>query len=240
MNKSILKITFYTYIFSILILLVAFKEEVTIFILLQYSMFFLCISYLIFRYFIESSIKIFSLASKITYIRLSISILLLTVSINSNISSSIFDIFYTERVFILLAIIALLLDGLDGFIARKYDQVSKFGELIDQEADNFLMFVMSISLYLNREIGLYVFLIPAYRYIFIISMAKYPWLKYTLPNSRLRKVGCVGTILIMIISQDPYITNDVTVFLVILSLIIITFSFSRDIIWLYRNKYEKI
>ena len=98
---------------------------------------------------------------------------------------------------------------------------------------------MSISLYTNKEIGLYVFLIPAFRYIFIFAMTKYYWLKNTLPDSKLRKTVCVSIILIMIISQDSYFTNDVIIFLVLLSLFIITFSFSRDIIWLYRNKYEK-
>ena len=102
-----------------------------------------------------------------------------------------------------------------------------------------MIFVMSVSLYLNKEIGLYVFLIPAFRYIFIFSMTRYYWLKNTLPDSQLRKAVCVSIIFIMIISQDSYFANDDVVFLVLLSLFIITFSFSRDIIWLYRNKYEK-
>ena len=239
MNKSILIITSYTYIFSVFILIFVFKKELTTFILLQNSIFFLCISYLIFKYFAKSNLEEFSLASTVTYMRLSVSIVLLTAAINSSTNSTIFDIFYTERLFIILAIISLLLDGLDGFIARKYNQVTKYGEVIDQEADNFLIFVMSISLYLNKEIGLYVFLIPAFRYIFIFFMTRYSWLNNTLPDSQLRKVVCVSIILIMIISQDSYFTNDVVIFLVLLSLFIITFSFSRDIIWLYRNKHEK-
>ena len=39
------------------------------------------------------------------------------------------------------------MDGLDGFIARKYNLVSKFGEFIDQESDNFLMLVISIFIF---------------------------------------------------------------------------------------------
>ena len=131
------------------------------------------------------------------------------------------------------------MDGLDGFIARKYNLVSKFGEFIDQESDNFLMLVISISLYLNKDIGPYVFLIPLYRYTFLVSMKKYDWLQRTLPRSQFRKIACVLTIALMILSQDVYFNNENTVFLVILSLFIITFSFSKDIIWLYRNKNAK-
>ncbi len=134
---------------------------------------------------------------------------------------------------------ALILDGLDGFITRKYNHESRFGEIIDQESDNFLMLVLSISLYFNREIGIYVFLIPVYRYIFIYSMRKYNWLKLELPISQFRKFACVATTLLMIVAQDIYFSLENSIFLVILSLFIITFSFAKDIIWLYRNKYEK-
>jgi phosphatidylglycerophosphate synthase len=163
----------------------------------------------------------------------------LIAAINSTINSNIFDIFYEGKIIIILSTLSLIMDGLDGFIARKYNLVSKFGEIIDQESDNFLMLVISISLYLNKDIGLYVFLIPLYRYIFLASMKKYDWLKKTLPISQFRKIACVLTIILMIMSQDVYIDYENTVFLVILSLFIITFSFSKDIIWLYRNKNSK-
>tara|TARA_B100001564_G_scaffold11381_1_gene9226 strand:- start:76 stop:546 length:471 start_codon:yes stop_codon:yes gene_type:complete len=151
----------------------------------------------------------------------------------------IFEIFYLERIIVILAVLSFMLDGLDGFIARKYNHVTKFGEIIDQESDNFLMLVLSISLYLNREVGMYIFLIPLYRYIFILYMSRYSWLKIELPSSQFRKFACAFTILLMIIAQDSYLGHKNTIILVFLSLFIITFSFAKDIIWLYRNKYEK-
>ena len=239
MNKSISITIAYTYIFSVFLLLLTFKNELTVFILLQNTIFFLYISYLIFRKFIGSGLEIFSLASKITYFRLSISIIILIAAINSNVNSNIFDIFYVGKIIIILSTVSLVMDGLDGFIARKYNLVSKFGEIIDQESDNFLMLVISISLYLNKDVGLYVFLIPLYRYTFLVSMKKYDWLQRTLPSSQFRKIACVLTIALMIMSQDVYFNYENTLFLVILSLFIITFSFSKDIIWLYRNKNAK-
>ena len=239
MSKSNLITISFTYLFSVLLLLLTFKGQLTIFILLQNSLFFLFISYLIFKFFSTTELLRFSFASKITYIRLTISIVLLTASIASSRDAAIFRVFYNESTFIILALISLLLDGLDGFIARRYNDTSKFGELFDQESDNFLMFVLSISLYINKDIGLYVFLIPAYRYIFITLMTKYSWLKNTLPDSILRKSVCVMTTLLMIISHEVYFNEFIFNFIINLALFIITFSFSKDIIWLYRNKYEK-
>ena len=163
----------------------------------------------------------------------------MTASITSSIDIAIFKIFYNESAFIILALISLLLDGLDGFISRRHNNTSKFGELFDQESDNFLMFVLSISLYINKDIGLYVLLIPAYLYIFIALMTKYSWLKNTLPDSILRKSVCVVTTILMIISHEVYLNEYIFKFIINLALFIITFSFSKDIIWLYRNKYEK-
>ena len=236
MSKSILIIISYTYVFSVFLLLFTFKDELTLFILLQNSLLFLYISYLLFRCFINSSSGLFSLASKVTFIRLNISIVILTAVINSSINLTIFDIFYSERIIVILAVIAFILDGLDGFIARKYDHASKFGEIIDQESDNFLMLVLSTSLFLNRDVGIYVFLIPLYRYIFIFFMRRYNWLKIELPPSQFRKFACAATILLMVIAQDIYFSPENTTFLAILSFFIITFSFAKDIIWLYRNK----
>ena len=238
MNKSILIIISYTYVFSVFLLLFTFKNELTLFILLQNSLLFLYISYLIFRCYINSDSELFSLASKITFLRLNISIVILTAAINSSINATIFEIFYPERMIVILAVISFILDGVDGFIARKYNHVTKFGEIIDQESDNFLMLVLAISLYLNREVGIYIFLIPLYRYIFILYMSRYSWLKTELPLSQFRKFACASTILLMIIAQDSYLGPENTIFLVFLSLFIITFSFAKDIIWLYRNKHE--
>ena len=70
-------------------------------------------------------------------------------------------------------------------------------------------------------------------------MSKYDWLKTELPISQFRKFACAVTTLFMVIAQDVYFDPENTLFLVILSLFIITFSFAKDIIWLYRNKYEK-
>ena len=239
MSKSNLITISFTYLFSVLLLLLTFKEELTVFILLQNSISFLFISYLIFKYFSISEVLNFSLASKITYMRLTISLLLLIASVNSGIDKAIFEIFYNENIFIILALVSLILDGLDGSIARKYGNSSKFGELFDQESDNFLMFVLSISLYINKDIGIYVFLIPAYRYIFNVLMIKYTWLKNTLPDSLFRKSACVLTTLLMIISHDTYFNVYISNFIIVFALFIITFSFSKDIIWLYGNKYEK-
>ena len=59
---------------------------------------------------------------------------------------------YEGRADLALVIFAIagLSDGLDGYLARRYDWVSAFGKLIDPVADKLLMLVTTITL---AEIG---------------------------------------------------------------------------------------
>ena len=45
-----------------------------------------------------------------------------------------------------------ILDGFDGYFARLLRSSSSFGELFDQEVDNFMMLTLATSLYLNINI----------------------------------------------------------------------------------------
>ena len=238
MIKKIIEIIVMAYILITMLLILTFNNELTIFILLQNTIFFIFFSYLIFISYLNYPEELFTTASIVTYLRMLISILLLTACINASINENIYNIFYVEKIFIILAIISFFLDGIDGFIARNFNQKTKFGEFFDQESDNFLMLVLSVSIYLTKEISPIVFLIPSYRYIFIIFMKKYIWLAKDLPKSISRKFYCILIIGLMIIIQDDSISDIESLKVVIFALFIITFSFVKDILWLYRKKNE--
>ena len=45
-----------------------------------------------------------------------------------------------------LILISLALDGIDGYLSRYLKQMTSFGELFDQEVDNFLILILIFSL----------------------------------------------------------------------------------------------
>ncbi|MDQ1740954.1 MAG: hypothetical protein QOE53_2606, partial [Pseudonocardiales bacterium] len=86
-----------------------------------------------------------------------------------------------------LAAVALLLDGVDGWIARRTSTASERGARFDLEVDAFL--ILALSGYVARSVGLWVLLIGLARYAFIAAGWRLPWLREpTAPPRRWCKV----------------------------------------------------
>ena len=86
---------------------------------------------------------------------------------------------------VIAASVALALDAVDGWVARRTRTVSAFGARFDLEVDAFLIAVL--SLHVAREIGWWVVAIGAARYVLLIAQQLLPWLRIELPSSRWRK-----------------------------------------------------
>jgi len=95
------------------------------------------------------------------------------------------------RVALLVAIAstALVLDGVDGWVARRTGTSSVFGARFDMEVDAFLILVLSG--YVARSAGWWVLLIGAARYLFVAAAWALPWLRGTAPARPWCKVVAV-------------------------------------------------
>jgi phosphatidylglycerophosphate synthase len=62
----------------------------------------------------------------------------------------------------------LLLDGVDGYLARRFHLVSRFGETVDQEVDAFFTLALCITLYQSQRFGVWVLIPGALRYLFVL------------------------------------------------------------------------
>jgi phosphatidylglycerophosphate synthase len=130
-----------------------------------------------------------------------------------------------------LAILALSLDGVDGWLARKEGLASKFGARFDVEVDAAFALVLAISAAVNDVVGL----LGLPYYLFGAAKAFLPWLNQPLPDRFSRKAVCVFQIAALIALQAPFFTDgrlDLVVAAVTVALI---WSFGRDIIWLWRK-----
>ncbi|MBJ41641.1 MAG: hypothetical protein CMD84_05150 [Gammaproteobacteria bacterium] len=239
MNKSLYKIIFQAYCYLLFLFLVLYQEYLTYSILLYNTLFFIIISSIIFYIFNIFKTNKFTYASYITYFRIILIIILFSITINSYLSKEFFSIFYENNLFLIISFIALLLDWFDGFVARYLKESTKFGEIFDQETDTFLLLILALSLYLNYNTTIAIFIIPSYRYIFVFLGLYFTWLKNTLPESYLRKTICSMTALLLIICHLQCLSMIYVQIISILAFLIITFSFTKDIIWLYRsNKHD--
>ena len=81
------------------------------------------------------------------------------------------------------ALTILLLDGLDGWVARRTGQASAFGARFDMEMDSLLVLLLCATLVLTDKAGHWVLLAGGLRYIFLAGKGILPWMKGNLPDS---------------------------------------------------------
>nr|WP_299245490.1 CDP-alcohol phosphatidyltransferase family protein [uncultured Halomonas sp.] len=131
---------------------------------------------------------------------------------------------------------ALILDGLDGWIARLTRSASVFGARFDMELDAFFILVLCLALVVLGKVGPWVLLIGSMRYGFILAGQVWPWLNRTLPASRRRKIICVWQALTLLCGLLPLVSSGMASSLAALSLLLLSLSFLVDIRWLSARK----
>ncbi len=77
---------------------------------------------------------------------------------------------------VVVAVALLAMDGLDGFLARKFGLVSEFGEYFDKEVDAFFMLLLALMLYTSQRMELWILLpgVLRYGFVFFLKFAKPP------------------------------------------------------------------
>jgi len=70
-----------------------------------------------------------------------------------------------------ILIILISLDGLDGFLARRFKQVTDFGGIFDMETDSLFVCLTSILLFERGLIGAWILLIGFFRYFYVVLIS---------------------------------------------------------------------
>lgn len=135
-----------------------------------------------------------------------------------------------------LAAIALLLDGVDGWVARRWRCASDFGARFDMELDAFLILVLCVHLLAMDKAGPWVLAIGAMRYVFVAAMRPWPWLERPLPESRRRKLVCVWQVASLLLCLLPAIGGAPAAALLVAALAALAWSFAVDVRWLYQMR----
>ncbi|MFF0990895.1 CDP-alcohol phosphatidyltransferase family protein [Kocuria nitroreducens] len=132
---------------------------------------------------------------------------------------------------------AWLLDGIDGWVARRTGSATRAGARFDQEVDAVLLLLLSVAV--ASRIGLpeawWVVVIGALRYLFLLGLRVRPPWRRELPPSSYRRVvaGIQGGVLLGALVPLIPVALAVTATVVALALLLV--SFGRDVRWLERN-----
>jgi phosphatidylglycerophosphate synthase len=132
-----------------------------------------------------------------------------------------------------LTAVALLLDGVDGKVARRTGTSTALGARFDMEVDAFLILVLSV--YVSAQLGGWVLLIGGMRYAFVAAARLAPWLNAPLPPSFARKTVAALQGICLLLAGSRLLPYAANLTVVALSLASLVWSFGRDVLWLRRT-----
>ena len=132
-----------------------------------------------------------------------------------------------------LATVALVLDAVDGQVARRTDGVTELGARFDMEVDAFLIFVLSV--YVAPLAGPWVLAIGGARYAFVAAGWILPWLRRPVPSRYWSKVVAAIQGIVLTVASAQLLPTLVTELALGVALALLTESFGRDVWWLWRG-----
>ena len=135
-----------------------------------------------------------------------------------------------------LAVLALALDGVDGWLARRQGVSSSFGAQFDMEVDAAFALVLALLAILHGTAPMAVIMLATPHYLFRLARRFLPWLGAPLPDRFSRKVVCVAQIGILVALQVPVLSPGALDPLLLLVGAALIWSFGRDIAWLWRAR----
>ena len=137
--------------------------------------------------------------------------------------------------FVGLTAVALILDGVDGKVARRTGTSTALGARFDMEVDAFLILVLSV--YVSTAMGPWVLLIGTMRYAFVAAARVWPWLTAPLPPSTARKTVAALQGVLLLVAASAYLPHVVNVGVVALALL--AESFGRDAVWTWPGRVNR-
>ena len=132
-----------------------------------------------------------------------------------------------------LGTVALVLDRVDGVVARRTGTGSAYGGKIDGEADAFLLLVLSVPA--AEVFGWWVLLIGLARYAFAVAGWPLPWLRAQLPFRYWRKVVTATAGIALTVAVAGVLPETLAALGLVVALALIGESFVRDIWWLWAH-----
>jgi phosphatidylglycerophosphate synthase len=138
------------------------------------------------------------------------------------------------------ALVATLLDGVDGWLARRSGTASAFGARFDMEIDALLIQVLSILAWTHDKAGAWVIFSGLLRYVFVAAGWVWPWMERPLEPSRRRQAVCVVQVVALIAAIEPFVTRPYSATIAATALAVLAGSFLVDTRWLVLHRREQV
>jgi phosphatidylglycerophosphate synthase len=133
-----------------------------------------------------------------------------------------------------LAAVALALDLVDGWVARRTGTATALGARFDGEVDAFL--ILALSAYAAQTYGVWVLAIGLARYAFGLGEWLLPWMRAPLPPRRWRRVVTAVQGVVLTVAAAEVMSRALTQALVLAALALLAASMGECVWWLWRRR----
>ena len=133
-----------------------------------------------------------------------------------------------------LAVVALSLDLVDGWLARRTGTVTALGARFDGEVDAFL--ILALSVYVAPIDGAWVLAIGAARYLFLLGEWLLPWMRAPLPPRRWRKVVAAAQGIVLTVAAADVLPRSAMQAILLAALVALAASVGECVWWLWRRR----
>lgn len=136
----------------------------------------------------------------------------------------------------LLCLLALILDGVDGKVARATKNQTAFGARFDMELDALFILGLCVAALALEKAGPWVLALGLMRYLFVAAGWCWRWIDKPLPESFRRKTICVWqlvTLMVAILPVTPALFASITL---ATALALLGYSFITDLLYLHQTR----
>ena len=133
-----------------------------------------------------------------------------------------------------LAAVALVLDAVDGWLARRTGTATALGARFDGEVDAFL--ILALSVYAAPMYGTWVLAIGAARYLFLLGEWLLPWMRAPLPPRRWRRIVAAAQGIVLTVAAAEVLPRGLTQGLLVAALAALAASVGECVWWLWRRR----
>ena len=132
--------------------------------------------------------------------------------------------------------VAAVLDGVDGWLARRSRLASVFGGRVDMETDALLVMVLSILVWRHDKAGAWVLAGGLMRYAFVVARWPLPWMAGSLAATLRGRAAAVAHIVGLSVALAPIVPVPVSAVAAAATLTTLTWSFAADVGRLWRQR----
>ena len=140
---------------------------------------------------------------------------------------------------VFIGIFALVLDGVDGWIARRTGTAGPFGARFDMELDGFFILILCLLVIEADRMGWWVLWAGLLRYIYVVAGLLFARLRQPLEPRKWRQAVAVIQTAALLACLPPLLGKSIEIAVLLIAVGLLTLSFATDMIWTLKRDPDR-